>query len=524
MNVAKLDAIRNTRPTNRDWLHNWIRRYTGITIARQAVCCGHQAPFDPMADQFLDRHNHRNTLVLGSRGSGKSFGAAINLHLDCRFNVGHKARILGGSKDQSRQIYEALSGHIQDGHGTLGGDGESIVSLLKESAEYRNGSEVAILAASATSVRGPHVPTLCLDEVDEIDPEIRQAAIGMKLGKQAKSQVISLAGVVRQTSTWHKPSGPMAKLIEQAKNPKEKNRAKLYTYCVFEVLERCPEWRSGKHLEKCPECPIFRWCHEDRFNDPSRPPKAKISDGHYPIDDLCDNVSLVSLRVFEADYLCKGPKADGIWFPQFDEAKHVSVDAEFNPSLPVHLAIDIGNRTGAVWFQVREVGDQHLVTVFADFYSDNAPTVEGVARAILAVGNERCLGRRDRVSHDPAGNSKTAIGPSVIQEYERVGWKGMRAWPRTTIVDSLALLESFVEDASGSPWLKIHPRCKHLIEAMQTYQRGGNAPQWSDLPKDPQHPAEDMIDALRGGLTDKFPNGRKPSHKGPTRSVAGLFT
>lgn len=487
---------RNARPITRNGLWHWVYAFTGVELAREAVCCGHQAPFDAFADQCLLRP--AVTLELGGRGTGKSFKAALRLHHDSRFHRNLSSRILGGSKDQSRQIYEALTQHIRDARGSLGSDAATILKLLDTAATYRNGSSVKILAASSTSVRGPHVPTLLLDEVDEIADDLRQSAIGMCM---AKGGVTASLGM---TSTWHKPQGPMADLIEQAKG----GAFKLYTYCTFEVLERCPDSRSGIGLEKCGECPIFEWCHEDKFNDPKRLPKAKIANGHYAIDSLIQKVQTTSLRVFEADYLCKGPKADGIWFRDFDRAKHVHESAEYNPNLDVHLAIDSGNRTGAVWFQVRESGDGHDITVFGEHYADSV-SAEANARAILGVGNSLCGGRREFASTDPAGSYGTAVGPSVLAEYERCGLKRLSHWPKRSIPDSLALLESFVMSADGKPHLVIHPRCTHLISAMCSYERGGKAPQWSDLPKDPQHPAEDMVDALRGGLCHKFPDGRR---------------
>ena len=96
------------------------------------------------------------------------------------------------------------------------------------------------------------------------------------------------------------------------------------TYCVFEVLERCPEERSGPNLENCPECPLVPWCHSDRDAHPSGLPKAKRSAGHYTIDSLIQKVKAVSLRVFESDYLCLRPRAAGVWFTMFDEASHVT--------------------------------------------------------------------------------------------------------------------------------------------------------------------------------------------------------
>ena len=38
--------------------------------------------------------------------------------------------------------------------------------------------------------------------------------------------------------------------------------------------------------------------------------------------------------------------------------------------------------------------------------------------------------------------------------------------------------------------------------------RGGS--QWLDYAKDPQHPHEDLIDPLAGGLKLEFPEGRAP--------------
>ncbi len=160
----RFDSLRHTRPYTRDHLWNWISGFLGIQIAREAVCDGHTAPFDLFSQQFLERPPV--ALWHGPRGSGKSFLSALDTHLCSRFDAKHATRILGGSKAQSAQIYEALQEIVLDGHGKLGNDSDRIVSLLAESARYRNGSRVSILAASPRSVRGPHVQSLKLDEVD----------------------------------------------------------------------------------------------------------------------------------------------------------------------------------------------------------------------------------------------------------------------------------------------------------------------------------------------------------------------
>lgn len=494
-----LDQIRNTRPITAEHLWNWVYAYTGIRMATEAVCPGHQAPFEAFASWQLNPANL--TLMLGPRGGGKSFLSAIDTHLRSRFHPRHGTRILGGSKAQSEQIYDALSEVIRDGRGKLGNDAAALAKLLKTQATYKNGSSVTILAASPTSVRGPHVPSLKLDEVDEIDPDVRESAMGMAMEKNGvKSSVL-------MTSTWHRVGGPMAGLIDRANN----GDFPLHSFCMFEVLERCPEERSGRMFEKCPECPLMPWCHEGREQHPTGLPKAKRSSGHYAIDSAIQKVQGVSLRAFEADFLCKGPKADGLWFTQFDTNQNQTRDAEYDPSLPVHLSIDSGVFTGAVFFQVKERPrpTPPLITVFADYLAENV-TAESNARALKELAAKRCNGNLQRVSTDPAGGSRNPIGPTVIAEYERAGLRGrmgMEKWPIGSISDALTLVEGIICSADGTRSLLVHPRCKDTLVALSHYRRAKRGGQWMDYPEDPQHPFEDLVDALKGGLKREFPDG-----------------
>ena len=434
--------------------------------------------------------------MLGPRGGGKSFLSAIHTHLKSRFNPRYGTRILGGSRAQSEQIYRALKDVVIDGFGPLGNDAETVRKLLKTESIYRNGSEVSILAASSTSVRGPHVPSLKLDEVDEIDPELRESAMGMAMAKGGRRSSIVM------TSTWHKLHGPMTELLKRAKG----GEIPFHQFCLFEVLERCPESRSGSNLEYCPQCPLMTWCHGD-----GPVPKAKRSNGHYAIDSAIQKIRGTSLRVFEADYLCLGPKADGVWFPTFS-ASHVSIQAEFDPALPVYLAIDSGVFTGAVFFQVLrwQVADGWIeqIHVFADYLAEGL-TAESAAIALKGVAARTCGSKIDTICTDPAGGARNPIGASVISVYEQAGLRPMRRWPLGSVADGLALLDSVVSPADGTPRLLVHPRCVATIAALKSYRRAKRQGQFQDYPEDPQHPSEDMVDALRGGVRMAFPDGRK---------------
>ena len=485
-----------TQPRTMEGLRDWVLAFTGVKIATAPVCPGHDTPWRFFSEMYFKRPPL--ALVLGARGAGKSFLSALDTHLTSRWMPRHGTRILGGSKAQSEQVYRALREAVWEGRGPLGSDAGAIDRLLRTQATYRNGSEVAILSASPTSVRGPHVPSLKLDEVDEIPVPLREAAMGMCMDRNGASASVLM------TSTWHRVGGPMSELLDRGRG----GDFPLFTFCAFDVLERCPESRSGPNLEKCPECPLLAYCHGASDGGP---PLAKRSDGHYSIDALIQKQRSTSARTFEADYLCRGPRADGLWFPAFSAETHSGPDAEYDPALPVHLAVDSGVFTGAVFFQVARrpspEGMVDEVRIFAEYLAEGL-TAETNARAILEVARTRCNGRFDVVSTDPAGGSRNPVGPTVIAEYERAGLRPLRRWPSSSVADGLALVESFVNPADGRPRLRVHPRCTRTILAIQNYRRARRGGQWQDYPEDPQHPHEDLVDSLRGGLRDLYPGGR----------------
>lgn len=499
----------------------WIQLHTGLKVAREAVCPGHQAPWDFLRTMYFERPPV--VLALGGRGTGKSFLTALGTHLMSRWRPKHRVRVLGGSLAQSRQIYEAMNVVGRSIEDYLGDDHHEFSSLKRDRAAYFNESEVMILPASRTSVRGPHIPTLLLDEVDEIPVDLRESAMGMCMNQYG------LSASTVMTSTWHRVGGPMTELLQRG----QAGEFPLFRFCIFEVLERCDQARSGPNLENCPQCPLMRWCHD--VND-GGPPRAKRSDGHYAIDAVIQKIRCVSTRIFEADYLCTGPRADGIWFSGFDRSLHVTENAEYRPGEPVHLGLDTGVFTGAVLFQIRwetaqtqgdmvrdrrNFGQIPAITVFGEYLSEGV-SAELNAYRILDWTRSTCNGRIDKAWTDPAGKARNPIGPTVLAEYERVGLK-LSPWPLSSVADSLSRVESLLNPAHGSPRLTIHPRCRSLVQAFENYRRARRSNQWQDWPEDPQHPHEDLMDALRGGLKAALPEDRSDFDLVPRVSAKRVF-
>ena len=92
-----------------------------------------------------------------------------------------------------------------------------------------NKSNINILTASSKSVRGPHPQKLKLDEIDEFDDKIYEAA--MPIPKTKKG----IKASVQIYSTMHKAYGLMNRVITEA----AQSGYKIYKWCVFDVMEKC---------------------------------------------------------------------------------------------------------------------------------------------------------------------------------------------------------------------------------------------------------------------------------------------
>ena len=69
-------------------------------------------------------------------------------------------------------------------------------------------------------------------------------------------------------------------------------------------------------------------------------------------------------------------------------------------------------------------------------------------------------------------------------------------------------MEILLGGPDREPDLIVHPRCTFLIQSFQTYRRKEQRGEILDLPKDPQHPAEEAIDSPRGAVRVVYPEGR----------------
>ena len=190
--------------TDRDVLA-WIEATFGVHIPAVACCEGHVAP----AQAFCDALRARASVALwiASRGfGGKTFLLAL-LAAANAILFETDVIILGGSGQQSARVVECL-------HRLLAA-GQVPPAWLASAPTFTKitlawGNTIQALTASQTAVRGAHPTRLLLDEIDEMELRILEAAQGQPMDRN---------GVRAQTvmsSTHQYPDGTVTAMRRRA--------------------------------------------------------------------------------------------------------------------------------------------------------------------------------------------------------------------------------------------------------------------------------------------------------------------
>jgi hypothetical protein len=253
-----------------DEVRLFLRHAFGVKIPEVAVCPGHTSPWQFFTDAYFGRH--RTMVLKASRGlGGKSYLMSC---LGTVMATTQKADVtlLAGSGEQSRRLHEYMIRmweHDAAPRHLLTSD------PFKMESRFVWGNRIRALLASSTSVRGPHPQRLLIDEADECDLPIFEAALGQPMGKP---------GIPPQTiisSTHHYPDSTMTAILRMA----AERGWGTYEYCYRETLE--PHgWLSAAEVEaKRADIPAQMFSVEYDLQEPSHEGRAIMPDAVYAMFD-----------------------------------------------------------------------------------------------------------------------------------------------------------------------------------------------------------------------------------------------
>jgi hypothetical protein len=264
-------------------------------IPRAQGCLTHTPPAQYICDSYFDRSP--NAICWANRGGGKTLLGGLATWLDSMFKPGCSTQILGGSLEQSKKMYDHLDGK-SDGWGLINANFRYLLKgeVQTQHASLTNLSTIHILTASPKSVRGTHPQKLKLDEVDEMDPTIYQAALSAPINRHGIKASLHIM------STMHKSYGLMQTVIDDA----PMRGYKIYHWCILDILERC----EGR---ECAPCELWDDCQG----------RAREADGYYPIELAITKKRQVSDQTWLSEYLCRIPSSEGLIYGDFDPSMFV---------------------------------------------------------------------------------------------------------------------------------------------------------------------------------------------------------
>jgi hypothetical protein len=232
-------------PQTDDELKKYLLKTFGVVLPDTKVCPDHSTPFRAFADAYFARSTV--SVWKASRGfGGKSYLLSLLGHCEAD-TLSADVTILGGSGEQSSRVLEYLQSWAGDEQNTM------------RRTKYASGGRVTALMASTKSARGPHPQRMRLDEVDEIELTILDAAMGQPMiGRGIQKQTV-------MSSTHQYADGTMTEVLKRAA---EKGWP-VYEWCWKET-SALDGWLTAAEIEsKRGEVTNAMWAAEYDLQEPS---------------------------------------------------------------------------------------------------------------------------------------------------------------------------------------------------------------------------------------------------------------
>ncbi|MEA2112401.1 MAG: hypothetical protein U9P50_00295, partial [Patescibacteria group bacterium] len=212
-------------------LHMSIKKYLGLDIPCQAVCAGHNAPFDVFYDSFTEKT--LNCIVIANRGGGKTLNSAALEFVEAS-EKGLEECHLGAIMAQAKRAYKYIYSWAYKYREKMGINKITIGETL-----FKNGGSIEIIPGTMNGVNSPHPHKATIDEFELLPWEIFEEA-----GSMPRSGTNGRAAL-RLYTTRKKASGNAQLMISEA----ETRGFRLYKWCIFEVMTPC---LSSLPCKKCP--------------------------------------------------------------------------------------------------------------------------------------------------------------------------------------------------------------------------------------------------------------------------------
>lgn len=277
-------------------LKKFVEVAWGVDIPNVRVCPNHCTPWEAFRDAYFAKSPV--SVWMGSRGFGGKTFTLGTLALTEAIGLGAEVKILGGSADQSKRVLETqtkLWRHPDAPMALLASDPSA------SKVRLRNGATIQALTASQKSARGAHPQRLRMDEIDEMDIKILDAALGQQM-EDARKPWLRAHCVMSSTRQYMDKT--MAAILERANevvcNVCYRTGGEVNSPCPYKTEgEKCPGWMNRRW-------PVYEWCYKETLHDPKTNPKGWLTK-----QTLEDKRNTVTSSMWEIEYELQEPNPEG---------------------------------------------------------------------------------------------------------------------------------------------------------------------------------------------------------------------
>jgi len=480
------------KPQTRDELWNWIRDVLGYRVPRTVTKEGHRAPFEFIADMFFGKET--KVLVRACRSGGKTLSFSILHLLNTVFKNDFEVVHIGGTEKQAKQGYTYYAGDPKK-EGQVGfirrpGFNSHLAGdpMVSQTA-LDNGSKIEIrTGGSAKSVSGPHPNFLAVDELDHIDMNVLNTALQMPTSRGLHQAQVLMG------SSQYAYYGTMQILLDSA----DKRGLAVYQYDMFDILASC-----GKNYPtECRQihCPFFEW-HNPWTGEKEElcGGRGAIADGFYSYRDAVDKYLLTTdIETFALQNLLMRGTAQGMVYSKFSD-KNIEAFPPEGADLSnwrCFAGIDLRSR-GRIVVVAESPGilpnGRRLRWVIAEWGDDNN-TPSKIRKAAFRM--------RENIRYEYGLSLDVFwMEPSASDEaadWQMLGLNG-HITPKEgrSVAYGIGQLRDAWLDAQDIVSLKVDPRCKGLIHAVEKGYHCKRNPDGGFDRDSPDSDFEDYPDALR---------------------------
>jgi hypothetical protein len=361
-NLSASTEAEEKRPETDDELHEWFKKSVGINIPRVAATPDTNAPFEWVSDLFFGRED--SALVIGSRGSGKSFLAALLIFAICYWFKDIECMTLGAIEIQAKRVYSHVKSFQMKAEEKLGDN--KVKSSQMSETHYKTGAKYEVVTSSLSAVNGPHSQFVHRDEVELMDREVYKESLNIEKSKKLDSGE-TLKTRTLLTSTRKRSDGLMQSLIDDCLKAEKEGRKppfKIYNTNIYDVIENQPNCRAAN-----PDLPEEEKCNCNQVvSGEWEPGKARTfedccggvlnkADGFTPIEDAHNIFAKSPKALWEAQQENKRPYTEDVSYPLFAKQRHGIKNFEIDPANgPIFCGLDVGgtNPHAVGWAQLLE--------------------------------------------------------------------------------------------------------------------------------------------------------------------------